>query len=1421
MNTGDDIPNRRISRVEFYVMGSESNRTTGRVEVTSKDVTKNEIPVPSGVYDARMGTTDNGWNCASCLNKKSQCPGHFGFINTNYPLIQPLMHAEVVRWLKVVCHNCGSPIVDAKSLDIAIIKAKAPKLTNCSICQHELYTVSQTNVIGKINRTSRVDTKHETEMLNHQIQEILKKISSATCLQFGKQLGSHPSNFVVNTILVPPNTTRPDIRRTNGIRTSHSDITSLIKSIVGVNQSLPKNVPPLNQISPELNTAYSLLQLHYNALIKPGNSNVKIGTGGNKPVISITESWNGKEGFIRKYLNGKRVTFMIRAVITGDPTLQIDQLGVPISHAQSLEAEEYVTAENKQRLMIYFNNRDVYPGCSRIQKASDGQVYITKHILDYTLQIGDIVYRNLIDGDWVCLNRQPSLTITSIAGMHIKIMKEGDTLRFNPTICKYFNADFDGDAMNALVPQSLAASMECKYISQVARWAISPIKQNPQVGMFQDALVGAMEMSKNMTVDKWHAMMIMRAANMRHINLNFNKQKYTTRELISLLLPETLNYERKPLMYRKEYAPFLKYDPSDISVKIVNGQLLGGLLDSESIGQGVSGSLFHSLIHEYGSKFTLDLIYNWQQVANDFLLYHCVTTGIEDINTSEEVLKKVKDRIENMMVESKRITDNLNNGKLIAPLGVDLADFYEECQLSALGHGDDIMYPILADINFEANAIFRLILCGSKGKLPNFFSLNGAIGQQTVDGKRAEPQCGYARVSPYYQRYDSSPKASGYVSMSYREGASNDAYVAMASESRFGLATTAMATSITGTQYRISAKNMDPITINNKFAATKGNKIVQMLFGENGMDPAKMKKVTFPTIAISNSKFLEYKANVADFPTYAKSKDLTKLLEDEFATLKRDRDEYRNVHFELERYNPKEYVMGDRKYIPTDVSHIIEKIKQMSKSLNLPSENLDPFAAVKVVTDLCHDLGYCYLNEIQRANKTPIPKHFVMATQLTCIFIRSKLCLKQLLLHEINNKLLTMICNEVYIVYKSCLIDYGVCVGIIAAQSVGEPMTQYVLDSRHRVGGQGGTKTNAITRIQEIMSTKSTKNMKNPHTIIILKKDYQNKKRAREIANKIEMMRMGDFVSKVSIFYENYLQAEHPDYVHENKIFEQIHKHRGLKKPNNLAKWCIRYVINKEELIIKSMQLETMIFELNRKFPELFMIYTPENSDVIIIRCYIITTTLKSYKNSFLDEYLVKLVARMFGTIVRGVKDIINATVIEYSKTIVDEDGSLKQVKVPAILTSGTNLREIMLIEGVDTYNTQSDSIVEIYEIFGITAARNKIINEMSLVLNTNNCYSSLIADEMSSCAFLSRIQRTGLEERGSQVHHRMSFQSTVQVIQKAGINSTVDYIENDVSGPLLIGSIPLIGTSANRLLINSDFIAEQAKNISDIADNL
>ena len=277
----------------------------------------------------------------------------------------------------------------------------------------------------------------------------------------------------------------------------------------------------------------------------------------------------------------------------------------------------------------------------------------------------------------------------------------------------------------------------------------------------------------------------------------------------------------------------------------------------------------------------------------------------------------------------------------------------------------------------------------------------------------------------------------------------------------------------------------------------------------------------------------------------------------------------------------------------------------------------------------------------------------------------------------------------------------------------------------------------------------------------------------------------------------------------------------GIDIPNDLTKWCIRFDINKEEMILNSMKLETVITELRNVFPAIFFVYTPENVDKIVIRCYIRNNITKHGIIGITETFIINLMGIIRETVIRGVSGIKSTDIVNVVKSNVNEDGSISTKVTYGIKTVGSNLEEILNNPYLDKYRSQTDSVLEIESIFGIEAARHKIINELRVEMSDiSKEHCSVYADEMTYSGHVTSIHRTGLQKREmNNVTLRLSFQSPIQVIENAATDGLIVKI-GGISGPLILGTAPNIGTTYNKIMLSENFINNYDKKLSEKVDD-
>ena len=961
--------------------------------------------------------------------------------------------------------------------------------------------------------------------------------------------------------------------------------------------------------------------------------------------------------------------------------------------------------------------------------------------------------------------------------------------------------------MNDIINASIAARNEITELSSVSNWLISHTTSSPAIGQVDDSIIGIAELTKsNVSLNKYHSMLLFAHSMYLPSFSDIGKEPMSGRDCVSKLLEETpINFTRMAEWYKPNMSQWLKYDPEEIRVVIDQGKLKSGVLDKKSVGKGANGGIYHLIANEYGNKRALEVMFNMQQIAIAHIMHTGYTIGIMDMMLTRDAKTEIDRIAADIINKSKLITERLNNGEIIPPIGKTVEEFYEEQQINTLSLFDDFNEPILKSINPNTNNLFKLINHGSKGKIEQMFNMVSAVGQKLINGERIRQKFGFKRTLAYFPRFDNSPEARGYITNSYLVGMTSSEYVFNAMAARFDLISKALSTSVTGEQNRKSIKNLESILINHFRMAIKDRNIVQIAYGEDFLDPRRVERVKFPTVMSSDTTFtLAY--SHSDFP-------------EEFAMMKRDRVEYRKVFSSIEHMNVREMLTEERR-MPVDINRMIDDI--LRENIDVLKASPDQLKTmVASVTTLCDNLPYTIINEIQEKRRGFVPEHIRAATWLLTMLIRSHLHPNALLKRLITPPVLRIILEKIRLRYSQALIEPGTASGIIAAQSFSEPLTQYMLDAHHR-SATGGTSKSGMTRAKEVLGAKDISKLDNPSMLIPVLPEYEsNRARVQEIANNIEVMKFHQFVILWQIFFEKFGEPVYESLAHERTSIQKFTQTNPLlTPPGDLVKWCIRCVLNKTTLILKNMSLDLIITRLREMFPDLYIVYTPENAKLIVIRIYMRSSL---FKGSVTTNDVKDIKEQILQTIIRGVDGITNASVTKMVRNKINPDGSIIiNDNIWGITTSGTNIAGVMTNRFIDRYRVHTDAIQEMNAMFGIEAARQKVVSSLrDIVPDINHRHYLVYADEMTYTGKVTSIESSGLKTRESNnVLLRIGFVSPLVTMEEAAVNSMEDTVTG-ITAPLLLGSIPRHGTLYDQFHVNEEFVRNNVKRPDDLLEAL
>jgi DNA-directed RNA polymerase beta' subunit len=480
--------------------------------------------------------------------------------------------------------------------------------------------------------------------------------------------------------------------------------------------------------------------------------------------------------------DSKRVDFSARSVITSDPYINIDEVGVPKNIAMELTIPEEVTPYNIKNLTeLVQNGRDIYPGANFVFRTiyKDGKSDIQKIDLKYRkksikLNIGDVVERHSVNGDYVLFNRQPTLHKPSMMGHKMHVLDRDDvfTMRMNVSVTGPYNADFDGDEMNIHIAQSVQARNELNRIANVKYQIIGAKDSNPIIGCVQDALAGLYLLTKLDTKIKGSEVsnFLCNTSSDTKNEIDLNKI-YNGREIFSHIIPKGIN------------NTVIKNDKKVL--EIVDGELKIGILDKATLSK-VKNSIIHFIWDKYGPDKTRRFIDDSQRLALSYLNYHGFTFGIKDCMTDVKTDNQIKEMINNKILEYntnltqyENDTDQINSMIIETNLSSDLNAFSSEI-------GNILMKNL-----GPYNNLFVCIDSKSKGNLMNMQHIMGCVGQKSVEGTRIKKKI-ENRTLPIFHKDDDSPEARGFIMSSYFDGINSYEFFYDAMAGREGLIDTAI-----------------------------------------------------------------------------------------------------------------------------------------------------------------------------------------------------------------------------------------------------------------------------------------------------------------------------------------------------------------------------------------------------------------------------------------------------------------------------------------------------------------------------------------------------------------------------------------------------------------------------------------------------
>ena len=756
-------------------------------------------PIEGGLVDLRLGVIDPGFRCKTCGGRPDECPGHWGYVELVRPVIHPEFAKHIHYILSHTCPNCHRAI-----------EGKPKKCPHCGV---ELPEIKFTKPY--------LFTKNGKDMDPIQIREWLETIPDEELKKIGYDPANGRPEWMVLTVLpVPPVSIRPSIILESGER-SEDDLTHKLVDIIRANKRLEANING-GSIQMVIEDLWKLLQYHVATYINnelPNFPAAKHRSG--RPLKTLAQRLKGKEGRFRYNLSGKRVNFSARTVVSPDPIIEINEVGVPIKMTEVLTVPVHVTEHNLKEAQALIQSTGL-PRALYVIRPDGRRLRVTETNREKLLEEvkpGYTVERTIYDGDVVLFNRQPSLHRISMMAHYVRLLP-GRTFRLNPTVCPPYNADFDGDEMNLHLLQTEESQAEARLLMDLKNQILSPRHGHSIIYPNEDQVSGIYFLTRDDAYfTREEASRLLALVGITKLPKPNKKGLYSGKDIFSMLLPSTLNCTYISKLGEK--------------VVIRKGKLLQGAVEAKGLKTEILERIVKSKGYDYAKKF-LGAV---SKISTEVITMAGLSVSLRNYTLSKKAKQEVKKIQEKMVKEIEKLILSYRSGTLEPEPGLSPRETLERRIMQITSRARDEAGKIVEDDLGSTNTAIILAKIGARGSILNAIQMSAMVAQQAVRNKR--PHRGFTgRTLSMFKPGDLGALARGFVFSAFSDGLDPREFFHHAMGGRDSLVNTAIRTARSGyMQRRLINAMQDYVVADDLSVRDSSNKIIQFIYGGDGLDP--------------------------------------------------------------------------------------------------------------------------------------------------------------------------------------------------------------------------------------------------------------------------------------------------------------------------------------------------------------------------------------------------------------------------------------------------------------------------------------------------------------------------------------------------------------------------------------------------------